>query len=92
MAATGEAAVGLPPAETGERSRGRWFRIVLFGLVLLVLGFTFTLMANSFYPCVPAAGSAVQPPLGDCAVFLTPWIGLALLGLVVCVIGYLKVA
>ncbi len=77
--------------EATVRGRERWFRVVLLGLLLLVLGFTATLVTNTFYPCVPAAGSTVQPPLGDCAVALSPWLGLAAAGLIVAVAGYLRV-
>lgn len=79
-----------PPDEAAPRSRERVFGAVLLGLLVLVVGFTATLVSNSFYPCVPAAGSAVQPPLLDCAVFLSPWLGLALVGLIVAGFGYLR--
>ncbi len=86
--ATGpEMAAPAPP----DHSRNLAFRIALAGLILLVLGFTGTLVANAFYPCEPAAGSIVQPPLADCAVSLSPWIGIALAGLLVAVAGYLRV-
>lgn len=78
-------------AESGNRRRELAFRIVLVGLVVLVVGFTATLVANAFYPCEPAAGSSVQPPIGDCAVSLTPWLGIAVLGLLIAVVGYLRV-
>ena len=80
-----------PGASSEDAPRERWFRIVLLGLVVLVLGFTATLMANFFYPCVPAAGPDVQPPLADCAVFLSPWLGILAAGLVLAGIGYLRV-
>ncbi len=91
MATTGAAAVPEPAADATGRSREIWFRAVLLGLFVLVLGFTAALMANSFYPCEPASGSVVQPPLADCAVFLSPWIGLVAVGIVIAVIGYLRV-
>lgn len=91
MAATGSAAIAPPAADAAERSRERWFRVVLLGLLVLVLGFTATLMANFFYPCEPAAGSVIQPPLADCAVFLSPWIGLIAVGIAIAGIGYLRV-
>lgn len=91
MADAGSPAVAPPAVRSENRSRERWFRIVLLGLVVLVLGFTATLMANFFYPCVPAADSVVQPPLVDCALFLSPWIGVAAAGLVIAGIGYLRV-
>lgn len=92
MAATGSADTTQASAEDAAgRARERWFRIVLLGLVVLVAGFTATLVANAFYPCEPAAGSVVQPPLADCAVALSPWIGIAVAGLVIAVAGYLRV-
>lgn len=92
MASADVAAMTPPVADAQERSRERWVRVVLLGLIVLVLGFTATLTANFFYPCVPAAGSLVQPPLADCAVFLSPWIGLAVAGLVILGVGYLRAA
>lgn len=91
MAASPTETTPVPAAEAAGQSRERWFRVVLLGLLVLVVGFTATLMANEFYPCVPSAGSALQPPLGDCAVFLSPWIGIALVGAVLAGIGYLRV-
>lgn len=87
---------GTPPAppvpeDRAARAREFAFRVVLVGLVLLVLGFTATLVANAFYPCEPAAGSTVQPPLTDCAIALSPWLGIAIVGLLVAVVGYLRV-
>lgn len=80
-----------PPGETAaSQARARTFSVVLLGLLVLVAGFTATLVSNSFYPCVPAAGTAVQPPLLDCAVFLSPWLGLALVGLVLALLGYIR--
>ena len=73
------------------RSRERAFRLVLAGLVVGVIGFTAILVANSAYPCAPAAGSTTQPPLADCATYLSPWVGLTIVGLVLAVIGYLRV-
>jgi len=78
-----------PPAANAARERA--FRLVLLGLLLLVAGFTATLVANAFYPCEPATGSAIQPPLADCAVSLSPWIGIAFAGLLVAIAGYLRV-
>ncbi len=79
------------PAESATRAREFAFRIVLVGLVLLVLGFTATLVANAFFPCEPAAGSTIQPPIADCAVALSPWLGIAVVGLLLAVVGYLRV-
>ncbi len=82
----------VPPAEDAAgRARERWFRVVLAGLVVLVAGFTATLVANAFYPCEPAAGSVLQPPLADCAVALSPWIGVAVVGLVLAALGYRRI-
>lgn len=75
-------------AETPEAARERPFRLVLLGLVLLVLGFTAAAFTNGLYPCVPAAGSAIEPPLTDCAVALSPWVGVALVGVALALIGY----
>jgi hypothetical protein len=91
MVATESAAVPAPPADAAERRRERWFRVVLLGLLVLVLGFTATLMANFFYPCEPAAGSIVQPPLAECALFLSPWLAVAAVGVIIAGIGYLRV-
>ena len=93
MTATGSAdAAATPAAEDVEgRARERWFRVVLLGLIVLVAGFTATLVANAFYPCEPASGSVLQPPLADCAVALSPWIGIAVAGLAVAVAGYLRI-
>ncbi len=71
-----------------EAARERTFRLVLIGLLLLVLGFTAMLLSNGLYPCVPAAGSAVEPPLADCAVSLSPWAAVAVLGLALAAVGY----
>lgn len=85
-------APATPSAEDAAvRARSRSFRIVLLGLVVLVLGFTAILVANAFYPCEPAVGSVVQPPLADCAVSLSPWIGVSVVGLGLAVAGYLRV-
>ena len=91
--ATSGASEPAPPAPTDGAAlrRDRAFRIVLLGLLLLVLGFTATLVSNAFYPCEPAAGSTVQPPLADCAVALSPWLGLAVVGLVLAIAGYLRI-
>ncbi len=80
-----------PPADATVRRRERAYRLVLLGLLLLVLGFTATLVANAFYPCEPSAGSTVQPPIGDCAVALSPWLALAGIGLLLTVVAYLRV-
>ncbi len=88
---TGTAPLTPPAADAAARRRETAFRIVLLGLVLLVAGFTAILVVNALYPCEPAAGSAVQPPLADCAVALSPWIGVAIAGLLVAVAGYLRV-
>jgi hypothetical protein len=74
-----------------DAGRERSSRLVLYGLVILVVGFTAALLANGLYPCVPAAGSAIEPPLTDCAVALSPWAGVALVGLVLALIGYRRV-
>lgn len=76
------------PAPGVDAARERTFRLVLIGLVLLVVGFTALLISNGLYPCVPAADSTVAPPLSDCAVFLSPWAGLALIGLALAAVGY----
>lgn len=76
------------PAPSPEAVRERTFRLVLIGLLLLVLGFTALLIANGLYPCVPAGGSAVEPPLADCAVSLSPWAGVAVVGLALAAVGY----
>ncbi len=82
-----------PSTEAGAASRTRetWFQIVLIGLLVLVVGFTAALVSNGLYPCVPAGESSVQPPIADCAIALSPWIGVALAGLIVAAIGYLRV-
>ncbi len=87
----GSATAPPAPEDRAARARELAFRIVLVGLILLVLGFTATLVANAFYPCEPAAGSTVQPPLTDCAVALSPWFALAVVGLVVALAGYFRV-
>ncbi len=79
------------PEASAARARELAFRVVLVGLLLLVLGFTATLVGNAFYPCEPSAGSSVQPPLADCAVALSPWLALAVVGFLVAVVGYLRV-
>ncbi len=86
-AATGPATDVSPD----ERARTLWFRAVLAGLVVLILGFTAILIRNSYFPCVPAEGSLLQPPLADCAVALSPWIGLAAAGLVLAGLGFLRI-
>lgn len=87
----GAAATSTTAERAAAPRRERTFQTVLLGLVLLVLGFTATLVANAFYPCEPAAGSIVQPPLTDCAVSLSPWIGLAAIGLLLAAVGYYRV-
>lgn len=91
MAETGAATVPGPDASPEERARTLWFRAVLVGVVLLVVGFTAILIRNSFYPCVPTGGSLLQPPLADCAVALSPWIVVAAAGLGIAGLGYLRV-
>lgn len=81
-----ESSAPAPPAP--EVVREGTFRLVLLGLVLLVVGFTALLVSNDLYPCVPAAGSSLTPPLGDCAIFLSPWAGVALVGLALAAVGY----
>lgn len=94
MATPTDAATPVAPAaapDAAAQARELAFRVVLVGLILLVLGFTATLVANAFYPCEPATGSTVQPPIADCAVALSPWLGIALVGLLVAVVGYRRV-
>ncbi len=77
-----------PPTSASDGVRERTFRLVLIGLVLLVVGFTALLVTNDLYPCVPAAGSSMEPPLSDCALFLSPWAAVALVGLALAAVGY----
>ncbi len=84
-----EATVPTPPST--DAARERTIRLVLVGLVLLVVGFTALLVSNDLYPCVPAGGSALAPPLSDCAVFLSPWAAVALVGLALAAVGYRRV-
>jgi hypothetical protein len=91
MAESGPTAAPSDARAEPNASRESWFRVVLLGLAILVIGFTAILIANSFYPCVPAADSVAQPPLAECAVFLSPWIGVAAAGVVIAGIGYLRV-
>ncbi len=91
MSAPESAAAPAAPAESLDPARERSFRLVLLGLVLLIVGFTFGAFANGLYPCVPAAGSSVAPPLSECAVALSPWAGVGLIGLVLAVVGYRRV-
>ncbi len=86
-----ESAPAAPPADAATRARERAFQLVLLGLVVLVVGFTATLVANAFFPCEPAAGSSVQPPIADCAVALSPWLGVALVGLILALLAYRRV-
>lgn len=88
MTATETAAPPPDAAETPDAAREFWFRLVLLGLVLLVVGFTFGAITNGLYPCVPAAGSSVEPPLTECAVSLSPWVGVGVVGLALAVVGY----
>ena len=86
--------VAATPTSTSpapDAARERSFRLVLFGLGVLVLGFTAALLGNGLYPCVPAVGSAIEPPLTDCAIALSPWGALAFVGLVLALIGYRRV-
>ncbi len=79
-----------PTANEADAARERTFSIVLVGVVLLILGFTLAAIANGLYPCVPAAGSSVEPPLTDCAVSLSPWVGILIVGLALAVLGYIR--
>ena len=83
---------GAPAPDAADATRERSFRLVLLGLVLLILGFTAGAFANGLYPCAPASGSAIEPPLADCAVSLSPWAGVAALGLALAVLGYRRAA
>ncbi len=78
------------PVPSADVAREKTFRLVLLGLVLLVVGFTALLVSNDLYPCVPVAGSSLEPPLTDCALFLSPWAGVALVGLALAAVGYLR--
>ncbi len=89
--AEAQSAAAVPDLSPQERARTLWFRAVLVGLVLLVVGFTAILVRNSFYPCVPTEGSLLQPPLADCALALSPWIELTAAGVVIAGLGYLRV-
>ncbi len=88
MTAPGAAASAAPTTEKTDAARERSFRLVLVGLVVLILGFTAAAFANGLYPCVPTSGSSVQPPLTDCAVSLSPWAAVALVGLALAIVGY----
>lgn len=81
-----------PPSDAASAARERSFRLVLIGLVLLITGFTIAAIANGLYPCVPAAGSGIEPPPSDCAVTLSPWAAVALVGLILAVVGYRRAA
>ena len=83
-------AAPAPTSDAAAKSRELWTRMVLLGMILFIVGLVAALMAQSLYPCVPPAGSTVEPPLGECAVFLSPWIVLAVIGLVVTVVAYLR--
>lgn len=93
--ASTETALSSPPpaAEAGStsRRRERWFLVVLLGLIVLIVGFTGTLLGQAAYPCVPPAGSGVEPPLPECAVALSPWVLVAIVGLLLAFAGYLRV-
>lgn len=77
-----------PSTPAPDAARERTIRLVLVGLVLLVVGFTALLVSNDLYPCVPASGSSVEPPLSDCALFVSPWAAVALVGLAIAAVGY----
>lgn len=84
-----EAAAPSPtPIAAADAARERSMRLVLIGLAVLIVGFTLGAFANGMYPCVPAAGSSIEPPLTDCAVSLSPWAALGLVGLALAVVGY----
>lgn len=70
-----------------DADRERSFRLVLIGLVVLIAGFTAALLANGLYPCVPGA-SGIEPPLSDCAISLSPWAGVGIVGLAIALVGY----
>ncbi len=80
-----------PAAVEAGLSRDRSFQLVLIGLIILIAGFTAALLANGLYPCVPAAGSDFEPPLADCAIALSPWAGVAVIGLALALVGYRRV-
>jgi len=82
------AASPTPTVLPADAARERSVRLVLYGLVVLVLGFTAVLLANGLYPCVPSAGSAIEPTLTDCAAALSPWGAVAFVGFVLALIGY----
>jgi hypothetical protein len=88
MTSPDAAATVSPPVDAPNAARERSIRLVLVGLVLLIVGFTASAFANGMYPCVPAAGSSLEPPLAECAVSLSPWAGLALVGLALALVGY----
>lgn len=88
MTAPSESTPALPPADSRPSGQERSTRIVLIGLILLILGFTAAAFANGLYPCVPAAGSSIEPPLTDCGVSLSPWAGIAVVGLALALVGY----
>ncbi len=88
MATNDAASAPTTAVDATDAARERSFRLVLLGLVLLILGFTVGTFANGLYPCVPAAGSAIEPPLTDCAVSLSPWAGVAAVGLALALFGY----
>ena len=80
-----------PNVGSSDAARERSFRLVLVGLVALIAGFTAGAFANGMYPCVPAAGSSIEPPLTDCAASLSPWAAVAIVGLVLALFGYRRV-
>ena len=91
MATPEPVALSPSPTEPADPARERTFRWVFGGLVILIVGFTAAAFTNGLYPCVPAAGSSAEPPLTDCAVALSPWIGVALVGLVLAIVAYRRV-
>lgn len=85
-----------PEPETAASSpaaavRERWTRLVFLGLLLLIVGFTAAAFANGLYPCVPGVGSTVEPPLADCAVSVSPWAAVAIVGLLLAGLAYRRV-
>lgn len=73
-----------------DASRETWFHLVLLGLLVFIAGATAMLFASAAYPCAPAAGSIVEPPLSQCTVALSPYAAAALLGLVAAILGYVR--
>lgn len=83
--------VAAPESPAAEAMRDRWYVVALVGLILAIAGSTAAALQNSLYPCEPATGSSVAPPLADCAVALAPGGTVFLAGLVLAAAGYLKV-